>query len=473
MKTITKLFAVILSLALIASLCACGGTTDNESAGSAVTVDETSEQATTPSSTEEIQTTEATSTEATSTEETGEPDTSDSGYTVDTTTVAVKDTNGNTISSGSATVSFSGTTKTISAAYLIDGVDVEITSGAYTSESGSSDQVVFLVVNGGSLTIKGSDSVYVGISKTGSAASGGQVDDNYNFYGINSGIVVAGSKSSATIENAYISTAASGSNAVVATADATISISDSVITTTGSAGSRGLHATYGGTINAENVDITTQGSSCATLATDRGGGTINASNMTLETNSAGSPLVYSTGTINVSDSTGTANAAQMVVVEGGSSATVTGCDFSCSGGGNRTGTSESNSSSHVIDAGGIFIYQSFSGDASNGTDYFTATDSTFTVTTAGVPMFYITNITAQITLNGNTFNSASDSDYLIIAEETDQWGTVGRNGGNATVSLTDQDLSGEKAFVGTSSSSLTVTATDSSSTSVSETTGTW
>ena len=486
MKTITKLFAVIFSLALIASLCACGRTTDNESANEPTLTGSVSEQATTSSTTEEsrttettaadettAKTTETTATETTTADETTATSTSNADYTVDTTTVAVKDTSGNTISSGSASVSFSGTTKTINAAYLIDGVDVEITSGAYTSESGSSDQVVFLVVNGGSLTIKGSDSTYICINKTGSAASKGQVDDNYNFYGINSGIVVAGSKSSATIENAFISTAANGSNAVVATANAAISISDSVITTTGSAGSRGLHATYGGTINAENVDITTQGSSCATLATDRGGGTINASNMTLETNSAGSPLVYSTGTINVSDSTGTANAAQMVVVEGGSSANVTSCDFSCSGNGNRTGTSESNSSSHVIDAGGIFIYQSFSGDASDGTDYFTATDSTFTVTTAGVPMFYITNITAQITLNGNTFNSASDSDYLFITEETNQWGTVGKNGGKATVSLTNQDLSGEKAFVGSSSSSLTITATDSSSTSISKTTGTW
>jgi len=398
---------------------------------------------------------------------------SSSDYTVDTSTVTVTDTSGNTITSGSATVSFSGTTKTISAAYLIDGVDVVITAGAYASASGSSDQVVFLVVNGGSLTITGSDSTYVGISKTGSAASGGQVDDNYNFYGINSGIVVAGSGSTATITNAYITTDAAGANAVVATAGATVTISDSVIVTTGSVGSRGLHATYDGVINADNVSITTSGTSCASLATDRGGGTINATNMTLETNGAGSPLIYSTGEINVTSSTGTANGAQMVVVEGGSSATVTSCNFSCSGNGNRTGTSESNSSSHVIDAAGIFIYQSFSGDASDGTDYFTAIDSTFTVTTSGVPMFFITNITAEITLSGNTFNSASDSDYLIIAEETDQWGTVGKNGGTAKVTLTSQDLSGAKVFVGSSSSSLTFTATDSSSTAVSKTTGTW
>ncbi|MBQ7726945.1 MAG: hypothetical protein IJT66_07360 [Clostridia bacterium] len=458
---VKKICSLILALLLAVGLCACSNNTG--------TIVE-SQDASTAAENESITTgkTESAESAKTTVSESGDTD-----YTVDTAPGTVTDTNGNAIGSGSATVSFSGTSKTINAAYLIDGVNVEITSGAYSSESGSSDQVVFLVVNGGSLTVKGSSSSYVGITKTGSAASGGQVNDNYNFYGVNSGIVVAGSKSTATIENASISTSANGSNAIVATADATVTICDSVISTAGNSGSRGLHATYGGTINASNVDITTQGASCAALATDRGGGTINASDMTLETNSAGSPLVYSTGTISVSNSTGTANAAQMVVVEGGSSAEITSCDFSCSGGGNRTGTSESNSSSHVIDAGGIFIYQSFSGDASNGTDYFKATDSTFTVTTSGVPMFYITNITAKITLDGNTFNSASDSDYLFIAEENDQWGKVGKNGGKATVSLTNQSVNGYTAFVGTSSSSLEFTAADSSSTNISKTTGTW
>jgi len=440
----------LLVFLLIFSLCACsGGGSDETASQSAVT------------------TTTATATTTTAAAA------ADTSHTVDTAAVAVTDTSGNAITSGSATVSFEGTSKTISAAYLIDGVDVEITSGAYASASDSSDEVVFLVVNGGSLTIRGSADTYVGISKTGSAASGGQVNDDYNFYGINSGIVVAGSGSSATIEYASISTDANGANAVVATADATVTISNSEIATTGNAGSRGLHATYGGTINADGVSISTQGASSATLATDRGGGTVNASNMTLETNSAGSPLVYSTGTINVTDSTGTANAAQMVVVEGGSSASVIRCDFSCSGGGNRTGTSESDGASHVIDAGGIFIYQSFSGDASEGTDYFTATDSTFTVTTAGVPMFYVTNITAEIDLTGNTFQSASNTDYFLIAEETDQWGSTGSNGGKATLTLTNQSLEGKTVFVGTSSSSLTLTATDGSSTAVTKTTGTW
>ncbi len=385
----------------------------------------------------------------------GNEETSSVSSTNDTSN-KVYDTSGKEITSGSATVSFvygrQTTNKTISAAYLIDGVTVNITSGEYASASSSSDQVVFLVINGGKLNITGTSSSYVNISKSGSAASNGQVSDDYNFYGINSGIVVSGSSSTATIEYANILTSSNGSNAIVATNDANVTISSSTINTTGSAGSRGLHTTYGGNIIADGVSITTKGASCAALANDRGGGSIIASNMELETNSNGSPLVYSTDSITVSSSSGSANKAQMVVVEGGSSATLTDCTFSCSGDGNRSGTSDSSSSTHVIDRGGIFIYQSFSGDSSEGTDYFSATNCSFTVTTSSVPMFYLTNITAVVTLSENTFNQASSSDYLLMAEATNQWGNSGSNGASVTVKLSNQDWDESKTYCGSTSS---------------------
>lgn len=363
------------------------------------------------------------------------------------------DTDGNAIYSGTASLTFSNTTVSINAKYIVDGVSVKITSGTYENATGSDDGAVFLVVNGGSLTIEGTDSSKVVVSKSGSGASNGQVGDEYNFYGINSGIVVAGSSSSAAISNAEIKTAANGSNAVVATLSGTVGISSSAITTTGQAGSRGLHTTYNGHITADGVSISTRGASCASLANDRGGGDITATNMTLETNGSGSPLIYSTDTISVSDSTGTANKAQMVVVEGGSSASVTNVWFSAVGGGNRSGTSETDSSTHTIDACGIIIYQSMSGDSSSGTDYFTATDSSFTLTTSSIPMIWTTNIRSVIRLTNNTFTF--DNDYFLVAESTDQWGTGGSNGASVGLTASNQDLTSYKAYVG-DNSSLTV-----------------
>ncbi len=448
-----KKFLTLLSLCSVFALVGCSGSNIDDSSNNQETSKDEDSSSKDDSSNKEDSTSDDNDD---SSDDKDNDDSSDDKEEDSTFDGKVYDTNGNEIKSGSSKVSFQyghqTTTKTISAAYLIDGVSVNITQGDYESASSSSDQVVFLVINGGSLNISGTSSTLVNIYKSGSAANNGQVGDDYNFYGINSGIVVSGSGSKASIKYANIETSSNGSNAVVATNSATIDIENSTVKTTGSAGSRGLHTTYGGEINASYVDISTQGVSCASLANDRGGGTILASYMSLETNSNGSPLVYSTDSITVTNSKGSANKAQMVVVEGGSSATLTSCVFSCSGDGNRTGTSEINSSSHTIDKGGIFIYQSFSGDSEEGIDYFNATDCEFNVTSSDVPMFYLTNITAVVTLSENTFNQSSSSDYLMIAESTNQWGTSGKNGASVTVKLSSQTWDKSKTYTGSKSS---------------------
>lgn len=162
--------------------------------------------------------------------------------------------------------------------------------------STNSDESAILVENGGNATI--SNAV---IDKS----SGNSTNtENSEFYGVNAGILVK-SNSTATIKNAIISTNAKGSNAVFSTGtDSKIYISDSTITTEGESSSRGLEATYGGYIEADNVKISTKGGSCAALATDRGEGTIIAKNSNFETNGAGSPVIYSTGNISITDSSG-------------------------------------------------------------------------------------------------------------------------------------------------------------------------
>ena len=76
--------------------------------------------------------------------------------------------------------------------------------------------------------------------------------------------------------------------------------------------------------------------SCATLATDRGEGTVKCTGCTLSPAGAGSPLIYSTGTITVSKTTGTANGAKMEVVEGKNTAIVQeSSSLKCSGVENR------------------------------------------------------------------------------------------------------------------------------------------
>lgn len=334
--------------------------------------------------------------------------------------VAVNNTE---LKGGSVTTTIGGKSVTYTATYVVDGVEATISSGTYASAK--DDENVFLVINGGSLVIDGN----VTVEKSGSEDFQGRGDD-YSFYGTNSAIVVVGDGSSATINGAAIKTEVSGANAVVATNGGVVGISDSTIVTTKD-NSRGLHATYKGAIEADDVKITTQGGSCAALATDRGEGTVIANGMTLSTAGAGSPLIYSTGKIEVSDSTGTATGAQIAVVEGKNSVSLENCNFSTNGNGNRNG----------VDNAGVMIYQSMSGDAGGGTGSFVARASTLTVLADSsvymtTPFFFVTNTMAMIDLNDVALNF-SDASYLISAVGTSEWGQVGNNGGKVTITETN------------------------------------
>lgn len=304
-------------------------------------------------------------------------------------------------------------------------VSKEETSNNQTYTSETSDENAILVTNGGNFTLTNPT-----ITKTGDSSN----VENSEFYGINAAILVQ-ANSQATIKGGTITTNSKGSNAVFATGtDSKIYISDTKINTT-SDSSRGLDATYGGYIEGSNLTITTNGSSCATIATDRGEGTVKVSNSTLETNGAGSPIIYSTGDITLTDSEGTSTKAQAVVIEGKNSATITNTKINTSALGNRNN----------VDNAGVMIYQSMSGDASEGTGTFTATDSEITVNeTSSVyktaPMFFITNTNAIINLKNTKLTYGSN--VLLSIKGTSEWGNTGSNGGTVALNATSQTLTG-------------------------------
>lgn len=298
-------------------------------------------------------------------------------------------------------------------------------SGSYTSKK--SDQSAVLVKNGATLTLNN--------AVLNKASGDSSNTENSEFYGINAGLLVT-TKSTANVTNAKITTSAKGSNAVFATGtNAKINISDSMITTTGSGSARGLDATYGGTINADNVTVSTSGNSCATLATDRGEGTVTAKNSTLSTKGTGSPVIYSTGKISISNTTGSASSSQMVVIEGKNSATVTNSKLTASGQGNRNN----------VDNSGIMIYQSMSGDASTGTGTFTAKNSTLSISKNSsyykkAPMFFVTNTDAVINLTNTKLSYGSNT--LLSVKGTSEWGQSGSNGGTVKLNASKQTLTG-------------------------------
>ena len=321
--------------------------------------------------------------------------------------------------------------------YSATKTDESSTSGTI-SNTNSDESAVYITKSG--ITI--SDTT---ITKSGDSSN----TENSEFYGVNAAILV--NEGGLTMTGGSISTSGKGANALVATNGGTVTITGTEITSTGSSSARGLHATYGGTITATDVTISSTGGSCATLATDRGEGTVSCSNCKLTTNGAGSPIVYSTGNIIITDTTGTSNAAQAVVVEGKNSATIESSTLKCTA-----------SPNNKNDECGVLIYQSQSGDADTGTSTFTCESSSIEILStssyySSAPMFYVTNTAANIALTDCEFTFGSGT-FLNAA--TGSWGTSGSNGGTVTMTLTNQDIEGD--IVVDSSSSLTLTLVNSS-----------
>ena len=322
-----------------------------------------------------------------------------------------------------------------------------------TLSTTSSDESAIVVNDGGSLNATG-----LTISKSGESSN----TENSEFYGLNAAVLVQ-KGSEATIKDTTIKTNATGANAIFSTGEnAIINVSNTKITTTGDS-SRGLDATYGGTINANKVTITTSGQHCAAVATDRGEGTVTVKNSTLNTNGKGSPCVYSTGTISVSNSKGTATDSSCAVIEGKNSITLNNTKLTSYGVGRVD---------DGIDNCGVMIYQSMSGDASEGTGTFSATDSTLTISKKSKvyktsPMFFITNTDAVINLENTKLNYGSNQ-LVTVSGNDGEWGSQGSNGGNLTFNATNQTLNGNISIDNISTASFVLKSSTLTSTINSE-----
>ena len=278
------------------------------------------------------------------------------------------------------------------------------------------------------------------VTKTG----GTSASDNESFYGTNSGIMVKGG-STTTIKNATITTDAAGANGVFsyggnaqtnATSGdgTTVNISDSTIKTTGD-GSGGIMTTGYGTTNATNLTITTEGQSSAAIRSDRGGGTVNVDGGSYTTSGVGSPAIYATATITVENAKLKSTASQAVVNEGGNKVILKNCTVNAA-------NKKLNSQDYFNNS--IFLYQSMSGDASDGASVFKMTGGTLNNSIGHV--FHVTNTSAAITLEGVTINN-TDSENVLLSVCDDAWSGLSNK---ATVNANDQTLEG-KMLVGSNS----------------------
>lgn len=316
---------------------------------------------------------------------------------------------------------------TYSASKVADGTEESI--GGETISATDSLTNAVLVQNGGTLNVDGAT-----LSKSGDATDG----DSCNFYGVNSIALAVGEGSLLVISASDLSATSEGSNGVFATDSATAYVYDSSIETT-SDNSRGLDATYDGTIVADSLDVTTQGNHCAGVATDRGGGNVSVTNSTFETNGSGSPLLYSTGCIEVDAIEGTATGSQIAGMEGLNTIRISNSTL--------TSTITDKTASDPI-ADGVIIYQSTSGDAETfdgDRALFQVEDSTLSSSIESGAMFYVTNTDADIVLSGTTLDFDTEAANLltVAGNDSNSWGTAGENGGDVVLTGIAQTLEGD------------------------------
>ena len=273
------------------------------------------------------------------------------------------------------------------------------------------------------------DGKEVSISGTTVSKTGDSDGEDSDFYGTNAA-VLAVNGGTLSISEADITTDGTHANGVFSYGEGTtVNISDSAITTTGN-NSGGLMTTGGGTMNATNLTVSTSGNSSASIRSDRGGGTVNVDKGSYSTAGVGSPAIYSTADITVSDATLSASNSEAVVIEGGNSVTLNNV--------NATGNDASLNGQSTVKTN-VLIYQSMSGDASEGKSVFSMTGGSLTSLTG--TMFHVTNTTTTIDLSGVDFTYADDSDDFIVISE-DSWGRAGSNGGHVTLNLDAQEAEG-------------------------------
>ena len=306
--------------------------------------------------------------------------------------------------------------------------DSEITEGSYSSSTKDENAIM---VNG-DVDVNISN---VTVNKTGDSDGG----DSTSFYG-NKSAILAKSGANLTLKNITVTTDATGANGVFSYGGSattnnsnsdgtTVTISDSKITTKKD-NSGGIMTTGGGIMNAYNLDIETSGTSSAAIRTDRGGGTVTVDGGTYKTTGQGSPTIYSTADITVSNATLTAEASEGIVIEGKNSVTIN----------NVTLTDTNNKlNGQSTTYKNIFLYQSMSGDAASGNSVFTASSSK--ITTNKGDTFYITNTSSTINLTNNEIVN-NDSTGNFLRAQADSWGTDGSNGGDVTLNMTNQKALG-------------------------------
>ena len=291
-----------------------------------------------------------------------------------------------------------------------------------TIESTGTDENAALISSGANVTLDNDT-----ITRTSADSQGG---DNSSFYGV--GAAVLATDGTAYVKDGSVTTDAAGGAGLFAYGDGTVYASGTIVKTTQDT-SGGVHVAGGGTLYGWDLDVETNGESSAAIRSDRGGGTMVIDGGNYVSNGVGSPAIYSTADIAVSNASLTANGSEAVCIEGLNSIHLYDCDLT----GNMSDLDQNDNTWTVI------LYQSMSGDSEVGNSTFQMDGGSLTSENGGV--FYTTNTESTITLNNVDINYNDDNEFFLqCTGNTNQrgWGQAGANGADCHFTGISQDMQG-------------------------------
>ena len=292
-----------------------------------------------------------------------------------------------------------------------------------TLESTGTDENAALISSGASVTLDNDT-----ITRTSDSSTGG---DNSSFYGV--GAAVLATDGTAYVKDGSVTTDAAGGAGLFAYGDGTVYASGTTVKTTQDT-SGGIHVAGGGTLYGWDLDVETDGESSAAIRSDRGGGTMVVDGGTYTSNGVGSPAIYSTADIAVSNATLTANGSEAICIEGLNSIHLYDCDLT----GNMSDLDQNDNTWTVI------LYQSMSGDSEVGNSTFQMDGGSLTSENGGV--FYTTNTESTITLSNVDITYNDDNEFFLqCTGNTNQrgWGQSGANGADCHFTGISQQMEGD------------------------------
>ena len=292
-----------------------------------------------------------------------------------------------------------------------------------TIESTGTDENAALISSGANVTLDNDT-----ITRTSADSQGG---DNSSFYGV--GAAVLATDGTAYVKDGSVTTDAAGGAGLFAYDDGTVYASGTTVKTTQDT-SGGVHVAGGGTLYGWDLDVETNGESSAAIRSDRGGGTMVIDGGNYVSNGVGSPAIYSTADIAVSNASLTANGSEAVCIEGLNSIHLYDCDLT----GNMSDLDQNDNTWTVI------LYQSMSGDSEVGNSTFQMDGGSLTSENGGV--FYTTNTESTITLNNVDINYNDENEFFLqCTGNTNQrgWGQSGVNGADCHFTGISQDMQGD------------------------------